>query len=72
MNKVIDMMMSQLKMRNPQMFQFLEQAQKNQSNPQEIFKEITKNYKPEQIENIFNKARQFGISDDVIDKFKQG
>ena len=31
------------------MFQFLEQARKNNSNPQEIFKEITKNYKPEQM-----------------------
>lgn len=52
------------------MFQFLEQAQKNKSNPQEIFKEITKNYKPEQMENIFNRARQFGIGDDVINKLK--
>ena len=52
------------------MFQFISQAQKNQSNPQEIFKEITKNYKPEQLESIFNKARQFGISDDIINQLK--
>lgn len=52
------------------MFQFIEQAQKNKSNPQEIFKEITKNYKPEEIENLFNRARQFGIGDDVINKLK--
>lgn len=57
-------------MRNPQMFQFLEQAQKNKSNPEELFKEITKNYKPEQIDQIFNKAKQFGISDDIINKLK--
>lgn len=52
------------------MFQFLEQAQKNQRNPQEIFKEITKNYKPEQMERIFKQARQFGIGDDVINQLK--
>jgi len=52
------------------MFQFIEQAQKNQSNPQEIFKEITKNYKPEQVENIFKQARQFGIGDEIINKLK--
>ena len=52
------------------MFQFLEQAQKNKSNPEEIFKEITKNYKPEQMEQIFNKAKQFGIGDDIIGKLK--
>ena len=52
------------------MFQFLNQAQKQKSNPQELFKEITKNYKPEQMEDIFNRARQFGIGDDVINKLK--
>ncbi len=52
------------------MFQFIEQAQRNKSNPQELFKEITKNYKPEQIENIFNRAKQFGIGDDVINQLK--
>lgn len=52
------------------MFQFLEQAQKNQRNPEELFKEITKDYKPEQMEQIFNQARQFGITDDVINKLK--
>ena len=52
------------------MFQFLEQAQKNKSNPQEIFKEVTKGYKPEQMDMIFNKARQFGIGDDIISKLK--
>lgn len=52
------------------MFQFLNQAQKQKSNPQELFKEITKNYKPEQMENLFNRARQFGIGDDVINKLK--
>jgi len=52
------------------MFQFLNQAQKQKSNPQELFKEITKNYKPEQMENIFNQARQFGIGDDIINKLK--
>ena len=52
------------------MFQFLNQAQKNKSNPTEIFKEITKDYKPEQIEQIFNQARQFGIGDDIINQLK--
>lgn len=52
------------------MFQFIEQAQKNQSNPQELFKEVTKDYKPEQMEQIFNRAKQFGISEEVINQLK--
>ncbi len=52
------------------MFQIIQQAQTNQKNPQDLFKEITKNYKPEQLDNLFNKAREFGITDDVINKLK--
>lgn len=52
------------------MFQLLEQAQKNKRNPEELFKEVTKDYKPEQMEKIFNQAKQFGIGEDVIDKLK--
>ena len=52
------------------MFQMISQAQKNQSNPEELFKQITKDYKPEQMNMIFERARQFGIGDDVINKLK--
>lgn len=59
-----------MKVKNPQVFQFLEQARANQSNPQEIFKEITKNYKPEQMDALFDRAKQFGISDDTIKQLR--
>lgn len=52
------------------MFNMIDQARKNNNNPEELFKEITKNYKPEQMEQIFNKAKQFGIGDDIISKLK--
>ena len=48
------------------MFQFLEQARKNNNNPMDLFKQVTKNYSPEQMNSLFQKARQFGINDDVI------
>ena len=52
------------------MFNMIDQARKNNNNPEELFKEITKNYKPEQMKRIFNQAKQFGIGDDVINKLK--
>lgn len=52
------------------MFQFIQQAQKQKNNPTELFKQMTKGYKPEQIESIFNQARQFGIPDEIINKLK--
>lgn len=67
---MMQILMNQLKARNPQAFQIIEQAQKNKSNPEELFKQITKNYKPEQMEQIFNQAKQFGISDEIINKVK--
>jgi hypothetical protein len=69
-NQLMQMMMNQIRARNPQMFQFLEQARKNNNNPMDLFKQVTKNYKPEQIESIFNQARQFGIPDEIINKLK--
>ena len=69
-NQMMNMLMNQLKARNPQIFQFLKQAQKNQSNPKELFKEITKDYNSEQMENIFNQAKQFGIDDETINQLK--
>jgi hypothetical protein len=63
--------MNQLKSKNPQAFQFLEQARQNQNNPQELFKQITNGYTPEQMNMLFDKARQFGIDDNVINQLKQ-
>ena len=57
-------------MRNPQAFQFLEQARKNNNNPTELFKQVTNGYTPEQMNTIFDKAKQFGVDNNVIEKLK--
>ena len=64
------MLMSQLKAKNPQMFQMIEQAQKNQSNPIDLFKQITEKNTPEQMEQFYKKIEQLGIPTDVINKLK--
>ena len=51
------------------MFQFINQAQRNQSNPQEILKEITKNYKPEQMQGLINAAKNFGFTDEQLNEY---
>ena len=61
-----------MKARNPQMFQFLEQARKNNNDPINLLKDITKNYTPEQYNGLFDKAKQFGISDEKIKEIKDG
>lgn len=61
-----------MKMKNPQIFQMLDQARKNNGNPIELFKQVTSGYRPEQLEGIFNKAKQMGVPDDYINQIKEG
>ena len=53
------------------MFQMLEQARKNNNNPMELLKQTTKDYSPEQINGLFERAKQFGISDDILNQARK-
>ena len=64
------MLMNQLKAKNPQMFQMVDQARQNQSNPIDIFKQITSKNTPEQMENFYKKVEQLGFSPEVINQLK--
>ena len=66
------MLANQLKAKNPQMFNFVEQAIQNKNNPMEIMKNITKNYTPEQIDVLIEKASKMGIPEEVLEQVKQG
>lgn len=46
----------------------LEQARKNNNNPMELLKQVTQNYTPEQVDNLFEKAKNFGISNDILEQ----
>lgn len=52
------------------MFQMVEQAQKNKNNPQEMFRQITSNYTPEQMESFYKQAERMGFSPDIINQLK--
>ena len=52
------------------MFQMIEQAQKNQSNPMDLFKQITSKRSPEQMETFYKQIEQMGFSSDLINQLK--
>lgn len=52
------------------MFQMVEQARQNKSNPLEIFKQITSNNTPEQMDNFYKKIEQMGFDPNVINQLK--
>ena len=66
----MQMLMKQVQIRNPQMFQMLEQAQKNQSNPMDLLKQVTGNYTPEQMKNFYSVAQYMGCPNDILSQIQ--
>lgn len=54
------------------MFQMIEEAKRNNNNPMELFKKITNNYTPEQMNNFYKQVEQLGFSPELINQMKQG
>jgi len=48
------------------MFQFLEQARVNQSNPMELLKQVIGNYTPEQLKNYYMTAQKLGFPNEIL------
>lgn len=63
--------MNQLQQRNPQMYQVVNQLRNNNGDPTKLFKQITNNYTPEQMDNLFNRAQQMGIPAEVLNNLKK-
>ena len=68
-NPIVNMLMTQIRAKNPQIFQTIIQAQKNQNNPQELINNVIGNYNPAQINRFRQYANGFGISNEELDKF---
>lgn len=58
--------MSQLKTRNPQMYQTISQARSSGVNPQDFVKQMTQNATPEQMQSVLTQAQQFGVPRDIL------
>lgn len=56
-------------MRNPQIFRQLEEIRKNNGNPEELLKQVTGNYTPEQIQQFQKFVNGFGISNEQLSKY---
>ena len=52
------------------MYQMVSQARQNQNNPMEMFKQITKDYTPEQMNSFYNQAEKMGVPLELIEQVK--
>jgi len=62
--------MNQLKAKSPQAFQIVNQARNSGGNPIDLFRQITNGYSSEQMNSLFDRAKQFGVPNDVIQQLQ--
>ena len=53
------------------MYQMLEQANRNQSNPMDLLKQVTGNYSSEQMKNFYMVAQQMGFPNDILSEIQK-
>ena len=59
-----------MKNKNPQMYALINQASQNNANPMDLFKQITSNYTPEQMQNLYSRAENMGVPKDVLENIQ--
>ena len=72
MQMLMNQLQTQVKAKNPQLFQQFQNLTKKQNNPQEILNEMTSKYTPEQMKSFRKFANGFGITDEQLNKFGIG
>lgn len=65
---IIQMLMNQIKMKNPKMFNQVEDMMKN-NNPQDVLNKIMSGYTPEQKQQFIKYANGFGISNEQLKQY---
>lgn len=56
-------------MKNPQIFHQYEEIRRNNGNPQDILRQATSNYTPEQMQQFKKFVNGFGITNEQLDQF---
>lgn len=65
-NMRVNNLMNQLKVRQPQMFQMLNQVSQNQGDYMGLLKQTIGNYTPQQLQNYYSIAQQMGFPNEVL------
>ena len=67
-NPIMAMLMGQLKIKNPQMANQVQEMIKSNGNPMELFKQVTKNFDDSTRNSFFNQAKQMGFSEELLNQ----
>jgi hypothetical protein len=69
-NPMLNMAMNMLQMKNPQRFQQVNQMMQANTDPRGFLKQIMGNASPEQIQNVMQVGKQFGVPDSVLSQIQ--
>ena len=67
-NVAIQMVMNQLKSKDPQAYQILVKASKGEVSIDDIVKSSLGKLSPEQLEDLYSRSRKLGIGEDAINQ----
>lgn len=70
MNPMIQTLMNVLKQKNPQGYQTANQMMKNGGNPNALVKQMMGNMQPQQKEQLFKSAKQYGVPDNILSQLQ--
>ena len=68
MQGMLGQLENQLKQVNPSMYQVYQTARQQNASPNDILKQITKNYDANTMKQFKQQAKQFGISDELLNQ----
>ena len=66
MNPIIQMLMTQLRTQNPQGYNMLNQMMQSGVSPQQFLNQMVGNSNPQQMQQILQQAKQFGVPDNFL------
>lgn len=65
-NPIIEMLMNQLRMQNPQIYQQVSQMRNNNMNPQDLIQQVIGQATPQQVQDVFIRAKQLGVPESIL------
>ena len=70
MNMKVNNVLTQLRQRQPQQYQVLQQMIQSKGNPMDLLKQVVGNYTPEQLQNFYITAQRMGVPNDVLSQIQ--
>lgn len=62
--------MGQLQAKNPQAYQMINQAKNSGANPQALLKQMMNNMDNNQIQQVMNQAKGYGVPDSILQQMQ--